>query len=167
MEECRSYCLLHVKKMDWFNKLSQEDRNHKAMMAKNKLKVFFFPAFYHVQGHVSMCTLNQNYNQVFYRDIQNILLHSWEISCWKFMKPINPWGTFTCIGISILMMMFWRKKYEGKFDRHPPRALFKGSYGAYRVEGSTLDQKYALEDTGLTTDPWEKFNLEYVLIQGV
>ena len=69
--------------------------------------------------------------------------------------------------LATLICFILNTEYEGKFDRHPPRALFKGSYGAYRVEGSTLDQKYALEDTGLTTDPWEKFNLEYVQIQGV
>ena len=55
---------------------------------------------------------------------------------------------------------FSRKKYEGKFDNTPPRALFKGSYGAYREEGSALDQKYAFQDTPLEKDPWEMFNLE-------
>ena len=53
-----------------------------------------------------------------------------------------------------------RKKYDGKFDPTPPRAMFKGSYGAYREENAALDQKYAFQDTGLTTDPWEKFSLE-------
>ena len=38
LEECRNFCLLHFKKLDWFNKLSQEDKSHKAMIAKNKYK---------------------------------------------------------------------------------------------------------------------------------
>lgn len=38
LEECRNFCLLHVKKLDWFNKLPQEDKTHKAMIAKNKYK---------------------------------------------------------------------------------------------------------------------------------
>ena len=42
LEECRNFCLLHMKKMEWFNKLSQEDKSHKAMMSKNKHKVVFF-----------------------------------------------------------------------------------------------------------------------------
>ena len=54
----------------------------------------------------------------------------------------------------------FRKKYDGKFNPNPPRAMFKGSYGAYREENSALDQKYALQDTGLDCDPWEKYNLE-------
>ena len=29
-----------MKKMEWFSKLSNEDRNHKAMLTKNKYKVF-------------------------------------------------------------------------------------------------------------------------------
>ena len=28
-----------MKKMEWFSKLSKEDKSHKAMMAKNKYKV--------------------------------------------------------------------------------------------------------------------------------
>lgn len=54
----------------------------------------------------------------------------------------------------------FRKKYDGKFNPNPPRAMFKGSYGAYREENSALDQKYALQDSGLDCDPWEKYNLE-------
>ena len=30
---------MHLKKMEWFNKLEQGDKSHKAMMAKNKYKV--------------------------------------------------------------------------------------------------------------------------------
>ena len=30
---------MHVKKMEWFSKLSNEDKSHKAVMAKNKYKV--------------------------------------------------------------------------------------------------------------------------------
>ena len=40
------------------------------------------------------------------------------------------------------------------------RAMFKGSYGNYREENSALDQKFAFQDQGLSTDPWEKFSLE-------
>ena len=39
LEECRQFCLMHLKKMEWFNKLEQGDKSHKAMMAKNKYKV--------------------------------------------------------------------------------------------------------------------------------
>ena len=38
-EEYRTFCLMHMKKMEWFSKLSKEDKSHKAMMAKNKYKV--------------------------------------------------------------------------------------------------------------------------------
>ena len=38
-EEYRQFCLMHVKKMEWFSKLSNEDKSHKAVMAKNKYKV--------------------------------------------------------------------------------------------------------------------------------
>ena len=40
-EEYRTFCLMHMKKMEWFSKLSKEDKSHKAMMAKNKYKVGF------------------------------------------------------------------------------------------------------------------------------
>lgn len=39
LEEYRNFYLLHMKKMEWFSKLSNEDRNHKAMLTKNKYKV--------------------------------------------------------------------------------------------------------------------------------
>ena len=38
----------------------------------------------------------------------------------------------------------------------------QGSYAAYREEGHALEEKFALQDSGLDCDPWEKFNLEYV-----
>ena len=41
LEECRQFCLMHLKKMEWFNKLEQGDKSHKAMMAKNKYKVIY------------------------------------------------------------------------------------------------------------------------------
>ena len=39
LEEYRNFYLLHMKKMEWFSKLNTEDRNHKAMLTKNKYKV--------------------------------------------------------------------------------------------------------------------------------
>ena len=35
---------MHMKKMEWFSKLSNEDRSHKAVMAKNKYKVLYIDA---------------------------------------------------------------------------------------------------------------------------
>ena len=80
----------------------------------------------------------------------------------------------------ILLLCFSiRKKYEKKFDKEVPRALFQvlcvlcgttryyclqGSYAAYREEGHALEEKFALQDSGLDCDPWEKFNLEYVAL---
>ena len=58
------------------------------------------------------------------------------------------------------ILLFFRKKYEDKFDPDPPRALFKGNYGAYREEGAALDQKFAYHDEGLAHDPWEQMGLE-------
>ena len=43
-EEYRQFCLMHMKKMEWFSKLSNEDRSHKAVMAKNKYKVLYIDA---------------------------------------------------------------------------------------------------------------------------
>ena len=131
LEECRNFCLLHFKKLDWFNKLSQEDKSHKAMIAKNKYKRYTK----YTSGHMrdQLIKVHEAYQSL--RLELSYLLYEIQNCC--------------C-----------RKKYEGKFDSNPPRAMFKGSYGSYREEGSALDQRYALVDTGLKEDPWEKFCLE-------
>ena len=65
LEECRQFCLMHLKKMEWFNKLEQGDKSHKAMMAKNKYKVIY--CIYWQMSKVS-------YQNIQYRGTQNILL---------------------------------------------------------------------------------------------
>ena len=54
LEESRAFYLMHLKKLEWFNKLSAEDKSHKALANKNKYKVclarkieisFFYPCW--------------------------------------------------------------------------------------------------------------------------
>ena len=42
---------MHLKKMEWFNKLEQGDKSHKAMMAKNKYKVIIVK---YLRFHIKM-----------------------------------------------------------------------------------------------------------------
>ena len=43
---------MHMKKMEWFSKLSKEDKSHKAMMAKNKYKVGYGGFIYRISSVV-------------------------------------------------------------------------------------------------------------------
>ena len=48
---------MHLKKMEWFNKLEQGDKSHKAMMAKNKYKVNYILS--NVKGFISKCPIQR------------------------------------------------------------------------------------------------------------
>ena len=39
LEESRTFYMMHLKKLEWFNKLTHEEKSQKALVMKNKYKV--------------------------------------------------------------------------------------------------------------------------------
>ena len=39
LEESRTFYMMHLKKLEWFNKLTHDEKSQKALVMKNKYKV--------------------------------------------------------------------------------------------------------------------------------